>query len=187
MFLNPFWAYITSLHICYVCIIILNVLYTYDTCDISTCIYIYKYDHSHMHVYNFMHIVFKVMTWICHNLIPTCICMDARTGTHTHTLDQCSMFVVLLFVTNTFLRVDVYLDCWWIVLFMCVTAVPSKKCYITLLGLQRKEIPFQHIDCFCFPTCWIYGVYSEAWVYVWVLTAKRWEAAKDEGRGLLSP
>ena len=31
---------------------------------------------------------------------------------------------------------------------MCVTAVPSKKCFITLLRLQRKQIPFQHIDCF---------------------------------------
>ena len=61
---------------------------------------------------------------------------------------------------------------------MCVTAVPSKKCFITLLGLQRKQIPFQHIDCFCFQTCWIHGVYSKAWVYIWVLTAKWWRQPK---------
>lgn len=91
VFLYPFLACITSLHICYVCFIY-NLLYTYDTCDISTCIF--KYDHSHTHVYNCMHTVFKVMTWICRILISTCICMDTRTRTHTHTLDQCSMFVV---------------------------------------------------------------------------------------------
>lgn len=96
VFPDPFCACITSLHICYVCIIY-NPLYTYDTCDISTCIY--KYDHSHMHVYNCTHIVFKVMTWICHILISTCICMDtrARTHTQTHWINvQCSLSLTIV-------------------------------------------------------------------------------------------